>query len=85
MISLVDIDTGTAIALAAVFVNLVSVLTAAAWGISRIQGTTAQLREAIRGLRSAVDSLEKTVNHLDVKFDDHSERIVRLETKGNTG
>lgn len=85
MTALVDIDTGTAIALVAVFVNLVSVLVAAVWGIGRIQATTAQLREAIKGLGCAVHSLEKTVHHLDQKFDDHSERLVRLETKGGSG
>lgn len=65
-------DTSVIIGIVVGLLSIVSCGGAAVWVVATIQATTAQLTRAIEGLAQSVD-------RLDSKTDNHSERIIRLE------
>jgi len=68
----------------ALVIELVTVMIAAVWAVSKIKTTTEVLSETMKHLRSSIEKLDLLVERIDEKVDAHGERIAALESSTQT-
>ncbi len=59
--------------------TLLSITAAAVWVVAQIKGEGQAFRAELKGLSGEVKRLSTSVDGLDAKLDEHSDRIARLE------
>ena len=67
------------LSLSAIILEVVVLIVAGVWAVGKIRSTSEVLNASVRTLDKTVERLAKTVERLDVKIDNHSERLSRLE------
>ena len=64
-----------------IVIEVLVVVAAIVWAVSRIDKVTAVLNETVRGLKRSVDNLRDSTNQINGHVRDHGERLASLEAK----